>query len=356
MQLGSVINIGLGLAFTFFLLSVIASAIQETLAGICKWRGTYLAKALDVILSNDPNATFGFYGVRDWLTAHFTTSPAMTEAQHQQKLAQMPKLWFRPPPAQTAPIPLTQAEKRLAGLLASIKSHPLIKNVPTSLPTYISGKTFAVVLLSVLRDGSQYSPFAQVDAAIKALPDGDFKTTLSTYFNDSGRDLDKFRASIESWFDGAMDRLTGIYKRISQYALLIIGAILAVVLNVNAVHVASVLWTTDPSSLSALADVAAQAKASGSALDMSDITKNLNQLQSLGLPIGWPHTPNWRGLLSPSYWHDNFLHFIGYHLAGWLVTAAAVSFGAPFWFDLIQKLVNLRSAGPKPDSTTSSTS
>jgi len=41
-------------------------------------------------------------------------------------------------------------------------------------------------------------------------------------------------------------------------------------------------------------------------------------------------------------------------VAGWVVTMVAVSFGAPFWFDLIQKLVNLRSAGPKPDSTTSS--
>jgi hypothetical protein len=36
-------------------------------------------------------------------------------------------------------------------------------------------------------------------------------------------------------------------------------------------------------------------------------------------------------------------------LAGWIITAAAVSQGAPFWFDLLQKLVNMRLAGKKPD-------
>jgi hypothetical protein len=34
---------------------------------------------------------------------------------------------------------------------------------------------------------------------------------------------------------------------------------------------------------------------------------------------------------------------------GWLVTAAAALFGAPFWFDLLQRLVNLRGTGTKPD-------
>lgn len=347
MQLGSVINIGLGLAFTFFLLSLIASALQEMLAGICNWRGTYLAKALDVILSNDPDMTFGWYGVRDWLTAHFTPAAGMTEHQQQRRSAQMPGLWFRPPPDAAAMVPQTPAEKRLSDMLAEIKSHPLIKNVPSSLPAYISGKTFAVVLLSVLRDGSHYSLFAQVDATIRAMPEGDLKTTLATFLVDSGQDLDKFRASIETWFDGAMDRLSGIYKRVSQYALLIIGAILAVGLNVNAVHLASVLWTMDPATLAALADMAAQAKAPAPQ-SFSDLTATLDQLQNLGLPIGWPHAPNWAGLFSMAYWKTHIPYFVAHHLAGWAVTAAAVSFGAPFWFELIQKLVNLRSAGPKP--------
>lgn len=39
--------------------------------------------------------------------------------------------------------------------------------------------------------------------------------------------------------------------------------------------------------------------------------------------------------------------------AGWLITALAISLGAPFWFDLLNKLVQLRSSGKKPDEASS---
>ncbi len=41
-----------------------------------------------------------------------------------------------------------------------------------------------------------------------------------------------------------------------------------------------------------------------------------------------------------------FLKFLS-SAAGWLLTALMVSFGAPFWFDLLSKLVDRRGAGPK---------
>jgi len=36
---------------------------------------------------------------------------------------------------------------------------------------------------------------------------------------------------------------------------------------------------------------------------------------------------------------------------GWIITALAISLGAPFWFDLLSKLVKLRGSGQKIDST-----
>jgi len=357
-QLGNVINVGLGLAFTFFLLSLIASGIQECLAGVFKWRGTYLAKALDVILSNDPNATFGWYSVGDWLKAHLTPLPGMTEAEFKAKSTNTAGLFCRPvtltTAADNAPRALRVANTPLTKLVAAINSHPLMKNVPSSLPSYISGKTFALVLLSALRDGSRNSLFAQVEGTISSLPDGDLKTTLNIFLQDAERDLDKFRENIENWFDGAMDRLSGIYKRISQYVLIIFGAILAVALNVNALHLAHALWAMDPALLSALADVAAKAPQADATSTFASINTNLSQLNGLGLPIGWAHPPNWGHVFSVSYWSGHIQHVLGDYLAGWLLTTAAVSLGAPFWFDLIQKLVPLRSAGPKPDSTASS--
>lgn len=42
-------------------------------------------------------------------------------------------------------------------------------------------------------------------------------------------------------------------------------------------------------------------------------------------------------------------------IIGWLIAAAFISFGAPFWFDLLGKFVNIRRAGIKPADTTTHT-
>nr|WP_269839556.1 hypothetical protein [Paucibacter sp. M5-1]MCZ7881976.1 hypothetical protein [Paucibacter sp. M5-1] len=43
---------------------------------------------------------------------------------------------------------------------------------------------------------------------------------------------------------------------------------------------------------------------------------------------------------------------LGIMLAGWLITAFAATLGAPFWFDMLSKLMKLRGSGSNPDATT----
>jgi hypothetical protein len=40
--------------------------------------------------------------------------------------------------------------------------------------------------------------------------------------------------------------------------------------------------------------------------------------------------------------------FLFFKLIGIGATALALSLGAPFWFDLLQKIMNIRGTGPKP--------
>src|SRR5262249_62277558 len=76
------------------------------------------------------------------------------------------------------------------------------------------------------------------------------------------------------------------------------------------------------------------------------IVKNQTALQSLGLPLGWADRQNWpQGQGWPLYW--DWLSKV----MGLLVTAGAASLGAPFWFDVLSKVVSVRSAGEKPKST-----
>ena len=58
-----------------------------------------------------------------------------------------------------------------------------------------------------------------------------------------------------------------------------------------------------------------------------------------GLPLGWDNDHfGWDN------WHTK--------TAGWLITIFAIFMGAPFWFDLLNKISNLRGSGPKPKSST----
>jgi hypothetical protein len=90
----------------------------------------------------------------------------------------------------------------------------------------------------------------------------------------------------------------------------------------------------------------------------------------LNLPIGWSETSaplSWfndeyddvslkksTGLLAynakRNYDPSGGMVFL--YIAGIFVSSISLSFGAPFWFDLLVKFVNIRRAGKKPESTT----
>jgi hypothetical protein len=64
---------------------------------------------------------------------------------------------------------------------------------------------------------------------------------------------------------------------------------------------------------------------------------NLDKIKSLGLPIGWDRSnPK---LVPPS----NDIGAWLLKIFGWLITAFAISLGAPFWFDLLNKFMVVRS-------------
>ena len=74
------------------------------------------------------------------------------------------------------------------------------------------------------------------------------------------------------------------------------------------------------------------------------------------LPIGWTSAPpaasannsdfrQWPGWpwgsKGPLQWLGDWNNIIAHHLVGWLITVIAVSLGAPFWFDLLSKIISI---------------
>ena len=426
MTLSLTLDVAISIIFVFVLAALLASTVNEMISGILKLRGVYLTKAIESLTSLDTANVFRWGGVAGWFFAHFRQStPTVTAAVDQAALAitdaaktaaaaagasaasvqtafttalaAYPALASRFAPmrqsvASAAASATATADSVLAviqpiGGVANLQNHPLLVGTPSSLPSYVPARDFAAALLSVLHDGSAATPIVQVKTTIQALPDGDLKTQLLAFVAAGADDLDKLRTRIENWFDDTMERLSGIYARSSQYVMLVLGLLIAVGMNVNAIELAKIFWD-QPAMSKAISDSAAHfvsqqggnlfgcvsgspqpAGATGDAgksgtaapacATLADIQTVLDQQQ---LPIGRSADVNFFGCpylgktaadhaarhwkLTKSCAGGNWKLWT---VAGWVVTAFAVSLGAQFWFGLLSQLMNLRAAGDKPD-------
>lgn len=197
---------------------------------------------------------------------------------------------------------------------------------------------------------------------------------LEEYIAEGETSLAKARKNVEKWFDDSMDRLSGAFKRYSQRVALIIGLILATALNVDSIDLTLYLWR-EPSIRQALA-----AKAVSFELSQQELQSNpeealqnfRNQFVGLSLPVGWGFTRTPSAALSDTTCQlfprlgqsfgvplpgtnicivppqSNNQANLAIKVLGIILTALAARQGAPFWFDILKRVVNLRSTGANP--------
>lgn len=220
---------------------------------------------------------------------------------------------------------LTDGEDGLA-FYDKLIVHPII-NPGGKKPSYISASQFSTAVLSLLSGAGAVARLpASVDNLVRALPDARYKQVLLSLMREGESDLSGFETRLQQWFDASMDRVAGVYKRISQYISLGIGALLAFGLQANAIAIGYTLWYGQNSSLMAAANDVAKSQTPA----MADALQGLSQYHLM---------PIWEGLSQ---------QFSITWLFGCTLTAVATSLGAPFWFDLLQNFVNIRNTGPKP--------
>ncbi len=147
------------------------------------------------------------------------------------------------------------------GLARLVSTHPLIaaltrgRDGKSKGPSYIPSKRFAQALIDVVGRQSPSSgdpQGASSDGAATArpspaealadLPDGPAKDALTALARSAGEDWAAFEDQVAGWFDDAMDRVSGWYKRRVQKFMIVIGLGLAVAFNVNVAQVAETLW------------------------------------------------------------------------------------------------------------------
>ncbi len=239
---------------------------------------------------------------------------------------------------------------------------------------------------------------------------------LLMLLDEAGDDLEKFRLSLEHWFDEMMMRASGWYKRKTKFATFFLGFVVALAFNVDTIEIVKRL-NADRDAATRLADLAtkyaetnkdnirfaaptdqpgstpapAVSKVDSLEQEKEDST-NLARINNLLdtadslihsdikgansiISVGWgfhalpldsicraEHDSIRRANGDTSKYTGSVEFCVickeagliwqrtkGDGWLGYFITALAISLGAPFWFDLLSKLVKLRGSGDDPD-------
>ncbi|HVN14985.1 MAG TPA: hypothetical protein VMT73_04535 [Anaerolineales bacterium] len=289
MDFTTIIQVAIGIMFVWITLAMITSQIQEWLASLLSWRAQMLEDAIGHMLSN-PDLSEQFY------------------------------------------------------------QHPLIQGLHTSKgarkPSGIPADKFALVLFEVVIQAGQNA--SEIKSAFENLKQGveNLKVkkgfekiagsldTLMLGIENDGEALTNARQRAEGWFNDAMDRLGGSYRRRVQVVAIIAGIAISVILNADSIAIIDKLYT-DPAIRAAIVQEAqAQVQTSGQqstgqTSPSGNVTSAVTQLQQFSIPLGW----------TPANLPKDFSGW-GTKLIGILVSGVAAAQGAPFWFDLLRKILS----------------
>lgn len=360
----TVIDVVIGLIYIYLLYSLLATLIQEIIATNFGFRSKILEKGIIRMLEDGKNFRFRVTGVIKLFLRG-------TDGSGSNKFS------------------------------TEFYNHPLIKflseNKEKSKPAYIKRTTFSKVITDLLRGPA--NPGEDFAAMIHRSLEGgktemgqvkiDPETLLylRSIWADAGDDFNRFKRLLEEWYDEMMERVSGWYKKYTQIVLLVIGLVIAVIFDVDTIAVVRKL-EKDPKLRELLVEQANQFVETHPDLVkelQEDKIRNAELVKSLQLSekqsdslqtelddeskllyeklkmrrdslfnaatglIESDLSPA-NSLLGNQIWSYQWRGFDGLlqSIFGWFLTALAVSLGAPFWFDLLNKMMKLRSSVGNP--------
>lgn len=324
------LDVAIGIVFLFVFVSLIATAVREAIEAVQKTRALDLERGMREILS-DPDGTM----ITKMLYDHPLISALFSGTYNPQKLKESPTL--------------TAGGKR---------THMRF-SYRRNLPSYIPAKNFAEALLDITARGaiagapianavSTQLSVASLRASVSTLPNKGVQRAVLSALDYAQDSVDEAKAKLAAWFDSSMDRVSGWYKRRTQAFLFVIGLVAAVMLNIDTIAITRAM--IDDASLRATVVAEAQKTVAGGSIDAlgTDVNKLKGVMVSVGFPIGWPARQFEHCDAAGKCTWPVPVGVLLLTVAGWLVTAFATMLGAPFWYDLLSKLVALRAAGHPP--------
>jgi hypothetical protein len=370
-----VLDVVIGLVFIYLLHSLLASIVQEIIATNLGLRAKVLEKAILRMLQDEKPSTRFAARFLSWK-----------------------RLLFPGDNLKNSPIACAFYNHGLIKYLAEDKWHRK--------PAYMTAKNFSKVMIDLLRgyDAKVGDDFrvridamlaiGKIDQSTPSKPNQQYSLDegtlvyLRSLWADSQGDVEKFKTSLENWFDDTMARASGWYKRYVQLLLFAIGFTMAVVFNIDTLQIVDKL-SKDPELRAQLvqhadkylkdntylkAEIDSMKKKDPKSLDSvttigqydllverndslinaasTMVESDINKVDNL-LGMGWEHKKSLKKCEFPYKLKGKVFSFSV--LLGWIITGIAISMGAPFWFDLLSKLMKLKGNGDLPDNSSDKT-
>ena len=247
-----------------------------------------------------------------------------------------------------------------------------------------------------------YQSYVEIQKGLGKLPDS-VRESLAvlarraqTRVRQTESDINQLREEVSLWFDRSMSRTSGVYKRNAKGVAILIGIAIASFTNSDTFHVFSRL-SSDENLRQVITKRAGEVVPAPNGArpplrqELDEIRKQTDSvLKNVALPISWspanlskqfdcaPAAPiNRENVTSEQEWVTVFDSCLNRQLGdrelsffekmqltaevalsrpwpmfkillGWVLSGVAIAMGAPFWFDLLSKVVNVRNTGSKP--------
>jgi hypothetical protein len=239
--------------------------------------------------------------------------------------------------------------------------HPLVQVLSKGRegrPSYIPPEIVGQVVEALVTANGAIESLGEAVNSMPGTPETNrVKGLIRTFVTQAGGDADAFRKAVETHFNAVMDRASGWFKRYAHNVSLIVSAVLVIGANVDTVNIATSL-ASNPAARTKLVEIAEQRLAGANTFEdqvkaggrttveqakkqsmeaQAALDRAVSDMEATGLNFGWKGWPA--------------LNEIPAKVAGLLVSILAVSLGAPFWFDVLQRFMQVRATGVLPRKT-----
>jgi hypothetical protein len=192
----------------------------------------------------------------------------------------------------------------------------------------------------------------QLAELVDKMPESDGKRAFISWINQGVTSIEDLRKRTTAYFTGLMEQSAATFRANARSFVIILSIGVSVLFGTDSIQLAKTLWANAELRTLAVAKAEVVAAQDGSAASIDDL---IQQLSDLTIKIGWWQTEHPAAGATVMDW----ALFVVLKIVGLGLTAAAVSQGSSFWYDLIKKLTSpatSTSSSKSSDGTSSSSS